>query len=178
MIRTDCPSRPGRHGAALLLLLLISLAGPAAPRTARGTATEPPPAAGFDLPTATGTVKLEDLRDKVVLVDFWASWCGPCRQSFPWLGAMSERYGKNGFVVVAIDLDKDREAASAFLREFTPPFTVAFDPAGKSAEAFAVRTMPSSFLINRKGRLVYSHAGFNSRDTGAIEMRIQEEISR
>jgi thiol-disulfide isomerase/thioredoxin len=167
-----------RRGAALLLLLSLSFAGPAFPRSARGAAAEPPPAAAFDLPTSTGTVKLDDLRGKVVLVDFWASWCGPCRQSFPWLSAMSERYGKNGFVVVAINLDKDREAADAFLREFTPPFTVAFDPAGKSAEAFDVKAMPSSFLINHTGRLVYSHAGFTPRDTDAIETRIKEEISR
>ncbi|HEY0552706.1 MAG TPA: TlpA disulfide reductase family protein [Thermoanaerobaculia bacterium] len=168
------PHLAARRGAALLLLSL-SLVGHS--RMARA-ATAPPPAAAFELPTRDGTVKLAALRDKVVLVDFWASWCGPCRQSFPWLATMSERYGKAGLVVVAIDLDKDREAAQAFLREFSPPFTVAFDPAGTSAEAFAVKTMPSSFLVSRAGRVVYSHSGFNSRDTGTLETQIQEELSK
>jgi cytochrome c biogenesis protein CcmG, thiol:disulfide interchange protein DsbE len=166
-----------RRRAALLLVLALAAALPAHPRTAR-SAADPPPAAGFDLPTATGTVKLDALRDKVVLVDFWASWCGPCRQSFPWLSAMSERYGKDGLVVVAINLDKDRDAAQAFLREFSPPFTVAFDPAGKSAEAFDVKAMPSSFLVSRTGRLVASHAGFVRRDADAFERQIQEEVGK
>jgi thiol-disulfide isomerase/thioredoxin len=159
-----------------LLLLLLSLAAPASSGTARSP--EPPPAASFRLPTPGGTVALEDLRNKVVLVDFWASWCGPCRQSFPWLGAMSQRYGANGLVVVAIDLDKDRELAQKFLRELSPSFTVAFDPEGKSAEAFGVQTMPSSFLVSRAGRVVYSHPGFNFKDTESFEKRIQEEIAK
>jgi cytochrome c biogenesis protein CcmG/thiol:disulfide interchange protein DsbE len=167
-----------RRRAALLLALTLAFALPAQTRTAHGAAAVPPAAAGFDLPTTTGTVKLDALRDKVVLVDFWASWCGPCRQSFPWLSAMSERYGKDGLVVVAINLDKDRDAAQAFLREFSPPFTVAFDPAGKSAEAFDVKAMPSSFLVSRTGRLVASHAGFARRDADAFEQQIKEEIGK
>ena len=162
---------------AALLLLPFSLALPADGRTSRAAAG-PPPAAAFELPTRDGTVKLAALHDKVVLVDFWASWCAPCRQSFPWLGTMSERYGKDGLVVVAIDLDKDRGAAEAFLRELAPSFTVAFDPAGRSAEAFDVKAMPSSFLVSRAGRVVYSHSGFNGRDTGAIETQIKEELSK
>jgi thiol-disulfide isomerase/thioredoxin len=161
-----------------MLLLLLSPAAPARAAEARGAGADPPPAARFELPTRTGTVALDGLRSKVVLVDFWASWCAPCRQSFPWLSAMSERYGADGLVVVAIDLDKDRELAQAFLREFSPPFVVAFDPAGKTAEAFDVRAMPSSYLVSRTGRLVYSHRGFDRRDADAIEKRIKEEVAK
>jgi cytochrome c biogenesis protein CcmG/thiol:disulfide interchange protein DsbE len=164
-----------RRGAALLLLLL-SLAVPARSKTARGASPNPPIAASFELPTRTGTVALDSLRTKVVLVDFWASWCGPCRQSFPWLSTMSERYGDNGLVVVAINLDKDRDLAQTFIRQFSPPFIVAFDPEGKTAEAFNVTAMPSSFLVSRSGRLVYSHAGFELRDADTIEQRIKEQI--
>jgi cytochrome c biogenesis protein CcmG, thiol:disulfide interchange protein DsbE len=170
-------STAGQRCAALLLLLL-SLAVPAGAKTARGASPEPPIAASFELPTLTGTVALDGLRTKVVLVDFWASWCGPCRQSFPWLSTMSERYGENGLVVVAINLDKDRELAQAFLRQFSPPFTVAFDPEGKTAEAFKVTAMPSSFLVSRSGRLVYSHPGFDLREAGTIEKQIKEEIAK
>ncbi|HXO22830.1 MAG TPA: TlpA disulfide reductase family protein [Thermoanaerobaculia bacterium] len=166
------------RGCVALLLLLLSLAAPARSAAGRGEALDPPLAASFDLPTRTGTVALEALRAKVVLVDFWASWCGPCRQSFPWLSTMSERYAAGGLVVVAINLDKDRALAEAFLREFSPPFIVAFDPQGKSAEAFDVQAMPSSYLVSRAGRLVYSHAGFDRRDADTIENRIKEEVSK
>jgi cytochrome c biogenesis protein CcmG/thiol:disulfide interchange protein DsbE len=170
--REEIPMR--RCGA--LLVLLLPLAVPALARTARGASPNPPLAASFELPTATGTVTLDGLRNKVVLVDFWASWCGPCRQSFPWLSTMSQRYGENGLVVVAINLDKDRGLAETFLHQLSPPFIVAFDPAGKTAEAFNVTAMPSSFLVSRSGRVVYSHAGFDLRDTGTIEKQIQEQI--
>lgn len=170
MKRREIPTR--RYGA--LLLLLLSLAVPALARSS--ASPNPPLAAGFELPTATGTVTLDGLRNKVVLVDFWASWCGPCRQSFPWLTTMSQRYGDNGLVVVAINLDKDRELAQTFLRQFSPPFIVAFDPQGKTAEAFKVTAMPSSFLVSRSGHVVYSHAGFDLRDTGTIEKQIQDQI--
>jgi cytochrome c biogenesis protein CcdA/thiol-disulfide isomerase/thioredoxin len=120
----------------------------------------------------------EGLRGKVVLVDFWASWCVPCRKSFPWMSALSEREAARGLVVVAINLDKSREPAEAFLRELSPPFTVAFDPAGKTAEAYNVSAMPSSYLINRDGQIVFSHAGFDPRDTAAIETKIKEEVAK
>ncbi|HEY0515325.1 MAG TPA: TlpA disulfide reductase family protein [Thermoanaerobaculia bacterium] len=167
-----------KRKAVSLLLLLLPLAVAARAGAARGAVADPPRVASFELPTSTGTVALDGLRQKVVLVDFWASWCGPCRQSFPWLSAMSERYGASGLVVVAINLDKNRELAQAFLREFSPPFIVAFDPAGKTAEAFDVRAMPSSYLVSRTGRLVYAHAGFDRRDADAIETQIKEEISK
>src|ERR1051325_706536 len=91
-------------------------------------------APSFDLPTKNGTVSLDSLRGKVVLVDFWASWCGPCRQSFPWMSKLYETYSQKGFVIVAVNLDKKQEQANDFLAEFSPPFIVAFDPAGKTAE--------------------------------------------
>jgi len=154
------------------VLLLLSLAAPAL----RGAAADPPLAAPFDLPTSTGHVVLDSLRTKVVLVDFWASWCAPCRQSFPWMSTMAERYGPRGLVVVAINLDKQRWQAERFLRELAPPFLVAFDPAGKTATAFDVRAMPSSYLINRSGQLVFAHRGFDPKDTNAFESRIAEEV--
>ena len=82
------------------------------------------------------------------------------------------------FVVVAVNLDKRRDLAEKFLREFTPRFAVAFDPAGKSAEAYAVAAMPSSFLVGREGQLLYSHAGFDLADAESIEKKIQEAIAR
>jgi thiol-disulfide isomerase/thioredoxin len=158
------------------LLLLLVLVVPAGSKTTRATVAAPAPT--FKLPTQNGTVSLEELRGKVVLVDFWASWCGPCRQSFPWMSEVAEHNAANGFVVVAINLDKSREPADAFLHQFTPSFIVAFDPAGKTAEAYDVATMPSSYLVGRDGRVVYRHAGFDARDTETLEKKIKETIAQ
>jgi thiol-disulfide isomerase/thioredoxin len=157
-------------------LLLLALALPAGSKTTR--AVEAIPAPNFKLPTRDGTVSLDELRGKVVLVDFWASWCGPCRQSFSWMSGLAERNAANGFVVVAINLDKSREPAEAFLRELSPSFIVAFDPAGKTAEAYDVTAMPSSYLVGRDGRVVYRHAGFDPRDTETLERKIKEAIAQ
>jgi cytochrome c biogenesis protein CcmG/thiol:disulfide interchange protein DsbE len=159
-------------------LLLVFLALPAftrpIPIAGAGGRSAPP----FSLPGRSGTVSLDSLRGRVVYVDFWASWCEPCRRSFPWLNTLREHYADRGLTIVAINLDKDRRAADAFLEKFPADFLVAYDPAGKSAEAYRVSAMPSSFLIGPTGALLWSHAGFDLRKTGAIEAQIQEACPR
>jgi cytochrome c biogenesis protein CcmG/thiol:disulfide interchange protein DsbE len=162
-----------RAPVVLLLCALASLAPPA-----RAAAKPPSLAPAFELPARSGNVSLAALHGKVVLVDFWASWCIPCRQSFPWLSAMAERYAVQGLVVVAVNLDKRPELADAFLADFPSPFLVAFDPAGKTAEAFGVAVMPSSYLVSRTGEIVLSHAGFDISYTGTFEDRIKEALSK
>ncbi len=161
-----------RAWVSLAAVGLFLAAGAWAQASPRAEARQPAPA--FVLPARTGTVALDSLRGKVVLVDFWASWCGPCRSSFPWMAAMSERYGAKGLTIVAINLDKDRSLADAFLEKFPAPFTVAFDPSGRTAEAFGVAAMPTSFLVDRSGAVVYAHAGFDARKTGPLETLIAE----
>ncbi len=170
-----------RKHAALSLLLALFLPIPSGAATASAASRAPRSlglAAEFELATATGKVALRELRGKVVLIDFWASWCVPCRQSFPWLATMAGRYAAKDFVVVAINLDKRRDLAEKFLREFAPHFAVAFDPAGKSAEAYGVATMPSSYLVGRDGELLDVHAGFDLDDAQAFENRIQEAVAK
>lgn len=163
------------HRAPVVLLsCALAFLAPAA----RGAAKAPSLAPAFELPARSGSVSLASLRGKVVLVDFWASWCIPCRQSFPWLRAMAEKYGEQGLVVVAINLDKRPELADAFLADFPSPFPVAFDPAGKTAEAFGVAAMPSSYLVSRTGQIVLSHEGFENSYTGTFENRIKEALSQ
>ncbi len=135
------------------------------------------PAPSFTLPGRAGPVALDSLRGKVVLIDFWASWCVPCRQSFPWLRALHDRYPARTFEIVAINLDKDRDAADRFLEEFPAPFAVAFDPAGKTAESFKVKAMPSSFVVGPAGTILYAHTGFDLRKTKGIETIIQEALT-
>src|SRR3954468_22831439 len=103
-----CCSRPLRFAAALLFALFC-FAGPA-------SAVQPGEAApAFELPTAKGITRLADLRGRAVYLDFWASWCGPCKQSFPWMNEMHERYAARGLAVVAVNLDQNQQAAAAFL---------------------------------------------------------------
>ena len=97
---------------------------------------------------------------KVVVVDFWASWCGPCRRSFPWMNAMIEKYSDDGLVIVAVNLDKDRAAADAFLAEIPAQFAIEFDPEAAIATEYGVEAMPSSFVFGRDGELVARHLGF------------------
>jgi cytochrome c biogenesis protein CcmG/thiol:disulfide interchange protein DsbE len=156
------------------LLLLCFAALPAFAQSAPTASPVAVTAPRFSLPGRTGTVSLDSLRGRVVYVDFWASWCDPCRRSFPWLNALNERYSARGLTIVAVNLDKDRHAADAFLKKFPASFPVAFDPAGKTAEAYGVSAMPSSFLIGPTGTLLSSHSGFDPKKTGRIEDLIRE----
>lgn len=126
--------------------------------------------------TATQSIDLHTLQGQVVYVDFWASWCGPCRKSFPWLNAMQTKYAGKGFKVIAINVDNDRKLAEGFLQENKAGFTVGYDPKGELATAFAVQGMPSSFLIDRHGVIRYSHVGFREKDVASMEEHIQALI--
>jgi thiol-disulfide isomerase/thioredoxin len=99
-------------------------------------------------------------RGRVVIVDFWASWCKPCRQSIPWLNAMRERYGANGLTIIGVNVDAARADADRFLRDVPIDFEIVFDPKGDLAKQFKVQGMPSSYLFDRAGKLVDTHLGF------------------
>jgi thiol-disulfide isomerase/thioredoxin len=138
------------------------------------TAVEPgAPAPSFDLPKAEGAVRLGDLRGKVVYLDFWASWCGPCKQSFPWLNDMQSKYRAQGLEVVAVNLDAKGEDARRFLAETPAAFTVAFDAAGATPKAYAIKGMPSSVLIGADGKVIAQHAGFREGDRDKLEEQIR-----
>lgn len=133
-------------------------------------ASEPAPV--INLPGINGTVQSEAFKGKVVYVDFWASWCKPCKQSFPWLNDMESRYKKLGFEVLAINLDQEQSAANEFLQKIPANFTVAFDPSGKTAEQFHVQGMPSSYLIDRQGNVRAAHIGFREDDRAKLEQAV------
>jgi thiol-disulfide isomerase/thioredoxin len=159
----------------LLSLFIAALSiSNGAPSARASHQAKPVPAPAFSLPTSRGTASLDSLRGRVVWVDFWASWCEPCRRSFPWMKTMAERYGPQGFSVVAINLDKTQDQADAFLADFPAPFIVAYDPSGTTAEAYKVKAMPSSYLIDRTGKIIHSHAGFDIRGAAAAESLIAQ----
>ena len=131
------------------------------------------PAPVVRLATDQGEISLDDLRGQVVYVDFWASWCAPCRKSFPWMQTMQKRYADRGLTVLAVNLDSDRASAERFLRGQHVDFRIAYDPAGHSAEQFKVPGMPSSYLIDRNGRIRQRHVGFLDKDTDSMEMALR-----
>jgi thiol-disulfide isomerase/thioredoxin len=118
-------------------------------------------------------IGLESLRGKVVYLDFWSSWCVPCRQSFPWMDGLQQSLGRDGFVVVAVNVDHDRADADRFLRELSPAFRIVYDPEGKLAEQYRVHGMPTSFLIDRDGKILLQHAGFRAHDRDDLASRIR-----
>ncbi|MBI3524162.1 MAG: TlpA family protein disulfide reductase [Betaproteobacteria bacterium] len=129
-------------------------------------------APAFNLPGSPDNLKLADLDGTFVLLDFWASWCVPCRQSFPWLNQLQARYAGRKFKVVAINLDEKRANADEFLRRYPANFTVLFDSAGGTASAYAIKGMPSSVLIGRDGKVIFQHAGFREADKAGLEQKI------
>ena len=127
----------------------------------------------LELPAIDGNVNLAQLEGKVVYLDFWASWCDPCRESFPWMAEMKEKYGAQGLEVVAVNLDKERALADTFLKTMQVNFVVAFDASGESAEKYGLRGMPGSYLIGRDGNIQASHLGFNDKDKAKLEAAIK-----
>jgi thiol-disulfide isomerase/thioredoxin len=133
----------------------------------------------FTLPTAAGeSIALERLRGRVVYVDFWASWCGPCRRSFPWMNEMHRKYGGSGLAVVGINVDRRRSDAERFLTATPAEFTIVYDPAGTTPSAYAVKGMPSSYLLDADGKVVAVTQGFHDEDRAPLEQRIRALLGR
>jgi thiol-disulfide isomerase/thioredoxin len=127
----------------------------------------------FNAAYAEPPLDLDSFRGRVVYLDFWASWCAPCRQSFPWMQTLKDTYQRQGLAVVAINLDHDRADAEQFLQRFHPDFAVQFDPQGTVAERFKVAGMPTSVIIDRHGVPRFTHIGFRPADREAYEHELR-----
>ncbi|MCU6434030.1 TlpA family protein disulfide reductase [Undibacterium sp. Jales W-56] len=129
-------------------------------------------APGFELHGLDGSVKLARYQGKLIYLDFWASWCGPCRQSFPWMNEMQAKYGAQGLQVIGINLDVNAEDARQFLTVTPARFIIAFDPVGATPRSYGVKGMPSSFLIDPEGKILFEHIGFKETDRVHLENQI------
>ncbi len=130
------------------------------------------------LNTKGDAVSLERLRGQVVYVDFWASWCTPCKRSFPWMNELQQKYGDRGLTVVAVNVDKSRAAAERFLQAMPALFAIVYDPAGNTPAAYAVPGMPTSYLVDAAGKIVYIEQGFHDERRSEIEERIRALIGK
>lgn len=135
------------------------------------------PAPALIATDATGhAVDLASYRGKVVYLDFWASWCGPCRKSFPWMNSLAQRHAKAGLVVIGVNVDAQREAANEFLQSNPAKFNVVYDAKGESPQAYGVIGMPTSYIIDRDGVLRLAHAGFNDKSAAELEAAVSAAL--
>lgn len=118
----------------------------------------------------------ETLKGKVVLVDFWASWCGPCKDSFPVLEELQARFGNKGLVVLAVNLDEDDETMNDFLKKHPVSFTVVRDARKELVGAVNIKSMPSSFLLRPDGKVASVHKGFHGQETRSRYFKEIEDL--
>ncbi len=122
-------------------------------------------APSFTLPSRSGDmVSLEQLKGQVVMINFWASWCGPCRQEMPLLDQMHKRYSSLGFTLLGVNVEANTKDAERWLAETPVSFPVLFDKDSKVSQMYEVSAMPSTVFIDRKGHVRYLHRGYKPGD--------------
>lgn len=149
---------------SLCLLATVALAG----------GIKAVPAPDFTLPSRAGkNVRLAELRGNVVLLNFWASWCGPCREEMPKLEALHKKYKDLGVRIVGVNLDTERPQSEPLLKATGVTFTILFDVEGRVGEQYKVETMPSTYLIDRDGRIRFVHRGYRPGYENDYEKQIK-----
>ena len=132
----------------------------------------------FALPTQHGAVELAKFKGKIVYVDFWASWCGPCKQSFPWMNEMHAKYAARGLEIIAINVDAKMADAERFLAASPAKFSIAFDPKGDTPRQFGVKAMPTSYLLDADGKITLVHSGFREADRAQLEAAFSAALTK
>jgi len=154
---------------SVVLALTLAIAGASVAR-AVGEGTVAPEIALKDL--SGKLVQVADLKGKVVLVDFWASWCGPCREELPVLDGLYKKYRERGLVIIGVGLDRDSDKLAKFLRAMPLSFPVVHDPAGSVADKYGPPKMPSSYLIDKRGLIRHVHSGYKASDKAQLEKEL------
>jgi len=122
-----------------------------------------------------GKINIADYKGKVVYFDFWASWCGPCRASFPFMNTLQKDFASD-VVIVAVSVDSEKSDTDSFLKETPANFLLGIDSVGTCPQEFNVKGMPSTFIFDRNGALVYSHEGFRKNDPEKLRQKVTEIV--
>jgi thiol-disulfide isomerase/thioredoxin len=128
----------------------------------------------LSLQAQSSSASLAELRGKVVYLDFWASWCGPCRKSFPLLEQLRQQLGSQGFEVLAVNVDEFEADALQFLTEIPVSYPVVRDGAGTTPQTYGILGMPTAYLIDRDGVVRLVHAGFKTSDAEKLRVEINK----
>lgn len=164
-----------RYAMAGALVLLLGAACQTTPRT--GSMTPTAETLDFTLPKPGGeTVTLSSLKGQVVLVDMWATWCAPCKESFPFYAELQGKYADQGFQILAVSVDEEDEAVKEFLEDMPVPFTVLRDPKGTVPAQMKIDTMPTAILVGKDGKIAFMHAGFVPEDQAEIETQVKAAL--
>jgi thiol-disulfide isomerase/thioredoxin len=133
--------------------------------------------AGNLLPSL-GANEFQPNKNQFLYIDYWASWCGPCRHSFPWMNSIQSKYADKGLKVIAVNVDAKRADADKFLKHTPANFAIYFDPQGETAKKLVIKTMPTSMLINPEGRVIFVHTGFRTEESAQVEAKILEALEK
>ena len=154
------------------LAVMITVGLPLQAATAPGQ-----PAPDFTLPTITGkNTRLKELRGQVVLVNFWASWCGPCRQEMPLLDDIYKKYSKLGFVILGINVEQDSSKAKTYLRDVPVTFPILYDTQNTLTKLYDVNAMPTTVIVDRNGNVRYIHQGYKPGYEETYKKQIKDLI--
>lgn len=134
-------------------------------------------APNFTLKSNSGkNVKLSELRGQVVLLNFWASWCGPCRQEMPLLEKLQRRYSSLGFTVLGVNVEEDPRKAKTLLKDISVSFPILFDTRNTVSKQYKVSAMPSTVMIDRNGNMRYLHKGYKPGDEAQYKKWVKQLI--
>ena len=135
------------------------------------------PAPDFTLESRSGeNLRLEDHRGEVVMLNFWASWCGPCRQEMPLMDELYSQYKDLGFTILAVNVDENREEAHRFLDKVPVHYPILYDPESSVSELYEVQAMPTTVMIDRDGNARYLHYGYQPGFEDDYEQQIRELV--
>jgi peroxiredoxin len=135
------------------------------------------PAPDFTLQSSTGeNVRLVEQRGQVVMLNFWASWCGPCRKEMPLLDEMSKRYSAAGFVLYGVNVEEDNTDAKKLIKELGVSFPILYDTESKASSLYNVDAMPTTVVIDKKGEIRYVNRGYKAGDENKYRDQIRELI--
>ena len=128
--------------------------------------------------TTNGAIKLSKYQGKIVYMDFWASWCPPCLESLPFLETLHKKFPKEDFKIIAINIDEEKDQAKAFLKNHPISYLNLYDPEGNIGKKLRVQNMPTAFLIDRDGNVLFKHSGFNQKYAKKLEQTLGALVNK